>query len=210
MRKKRRQPQKREPFPGAGYWLDFENIKTDDFEIVEKRLDEISLREEQIRHLLTLKQYFDYKAGDKAEEIAGLGAALPPEMRELLANMRVFGDQLNRKLEHLRNLEEIEKGTTATASTEAGRLTIAQCVWALHYLLIESGLSYAGVDKSVVARFISAITGYGFDNVYKRVKEKHGKNEKATQQDLATVREWFGEMGLEAIAKKIEGERNLG
>lgn len=116
-------------------------------------------------------------------------------------------------------LRSIEKRTSSGAATHVGpepgptdndRLTIAQCVWAAHYLLVKAGMSYATVDKTAVARFVSALTGYGFENVYKRVKDKHGKNEKASQQDLATVSAWFTSLGLDEIAKKIDAERNMG
>ena len=139
-----------------------------------------------------LKEHFLYECDKVAQKIRETEKqALPPwgadpdwQSRDYVARAQAFGARLQRQLKQLSNLYSIEKRVSVRVNPaesdgpETDQLTIAQCVWAAHYLLLEAGLSYATVDKTIVARFISALTGYGFENVYKRVRDKHGKNEK--------------------------------
>lgn len=98
------------------------------------------------------------------------------------------------------NLLDEEKAV----SDEAGRLSIAQSVWATHYLLSQAGMSYANVSRTDVARFISALTGRNYDGVYRRLSDKRQSTEKQTQADRAAIRPFFERLGFVTIVEKID------
>jgi hypothetical protein len=229
----------KELWQGSGLWLDFRNINDGDRAKVERRLEEIGELKAQIVFLEKLKTTYihaldeifdDFKELEEAKrrEYQKQGA-LPDSARSQAKRNRLeFTDRGKRfelwligKLKYLNNMLKIETEAQSarepgedpasdTAAEQVKKLTLAQRVWAIHYLLIEAGMSYAVVDKTEVARFIAALTGDGFDNVYKRVRNKYQKNEKATQRDLAAVRAQFERLGMFEIVEKIDKERNIG
>jgi|SRR5262245_51398412 len=138
-----------------------------------------------------------------------------------------FENRCKRRLDSLKQKFEIEarkprteqadedqsEGVKSIKSSDLGEVTtlsIAQCVWAAHYLLTEAGMSYADVDKKEVARFIFALIGRGAGNIYPRVLNKDQRKKKDTQKDLGAVRAWFQRLGITRIVEKIDRERNIG
>ena len=226
MRNKKDRQKPKELWPGARFWLDCAKITGNDFDKVERWLKEIGDTKEQLINLLKLKEYVGNECDKIARQIREAGqkdssshsTGSIDSARRYIEQAQAFGARLTRKIEQLRNLQLIQdqlSGALASLEPESPPLkdkhrTIARCVLALHYLLLEAGMSYATVDKTIVARFVSALTGYGYSNVYTRIKDKLGKNQKVTRQDLAVVREWFESLGLSEIAKQIEAERNMG
>lgn len=225
MLKKKDRRQQKELWPGAQFWLDCAKIKAKDFDKVERWLKEFGDPKEQLTNLLILKEHVGYECDKIARQIRAAERETAHLQRtesdygsrRYIERAQAFGARLARKIEQLRNLKLIQgepSGGPASVEpdphpSEKNRRTIPRAVWAFHFLLLEAGMSYATVDKTTVARFVSTLTGFGYDNVYARVNNKHGKNEKATLQDLTVVREWFESLGLSEITNKIDAERNM-
>jgi hypothetical protein len=216
MRKKRQRPRGREPFPGAGYCLDLsENIQAGDFDIVEKRLEEISARYEQIEHLMLLKEHFEHEIGRNVDKIFPPGTApitADPEILEQIAQVRMFRDRLNHQLEHLRNLEEIENQKSGEAPrTERGEKEAedepAGPQWnngalavAIYALLRACGLS-ENPNKTAVARFAGKLTGRSGQNLRTALYDAIGGTFR--EKTAADVAEQFDKMGLPKVAADV-------
>src|SRR5262249_28908088 len=113
-------PQPPEVWPGAGYGLDWEKIKGDDFDVVERRLKGIDGRGDQISHLLTLAQYFEYETKKVLYRIHEREPEPSCSSKKIRyqAKARLFRERLDRKLEQLRKLQEIEEGTSRAIEPE--------------------------------------------------------------------------------------------
>ncbi len=133
-------------------------------------------------------------------------------VQEYAARCSAFAEQVLDRHNDLAEIQsKIEKIAPPRESERQDKLTVAQCVWALHYLLTEAGLNYAATDMATTARFISALTPHGYENVYKRVKDKYGeRTEKTARNDLAAVRAHFARLGLDGIVARITREMEEG
>jgi hypothetical protein len=195
------EPGQQELWSGAGIWLDWREITSDDFDSkVQPRLTEIEDADLQLSFLSTLWHATETGCTPILEEAQGWDdkdAAKEYGLRAAFFANRIIN--AHRQLEHMARLDEPQ-------DEEVERLTIAQCVWAIHYLLAEAGMA-ASIDKATVARFISALTNYKFSKVYRRVVNKYGeRSERVARADLSAVRAHFVAMGLVEIAEKISRE----
>ncbi|MEI6767161.1 MAG: hypothetical protein WCM76_16140 [Bacteroidota bacterium] len=82
--------------------------------------------------------------------------------------------------------------------------TTARQVLAVHYLLKYANVK--NIDKTEIARFIQFLTGKNFDNIYKRLQNPFKINEKALNEDLRFVRNYFERLEMSEVVKMINNE----
>lgn len=82
--------------------------------------------------------------------------------------------------------------------------TTARQVTAMHFIF-----ECLGVDKknvSAKAEFIHFLTGKSYGNIKNRVSTPYNLSEKVFVEDMRYIREYFSNLGLENIVKKINSE----
>jgi hypothetical protein len=212
----------KERWDGAGIYFEWTELNPEEIARIEDFINN-QLQDAQARLDWIDKFYIEHKYHlpkiEEADHKYGMGALrYADELRETCTRIRDrWEGDLNLGSQKKSRDSISGPGTAQTAepkaageSTKVKKLTIAQQVWVLHYLLEESGMSYDAVDKTEIAKNIIAITGEGLENTYKRVLKKDQETEKGTQKDLAAVRLWFERLGMLHIVKKIDKERDFG
>ena len=200
--------------------LDWREITRDDFDKkVEPHLPEVGDAGEQISYLLTLKADCEYECDkitrriQEAEQRILPPPGIDPDIQSRLyrAEAHYFLERLNRKVEHLRQLRSLERKPSRSADapdepTNPDRLSVPRGFWVVHYLLVEAGMDYTSLDKTTVAKFIAAVCGRSYDNVYALVKNKYERGQAKTEEDLAAVRELFEQLKVTRIVERIDNE----
>jgi hypothetical protein len=128
-------PAAKELWPGAGLWLDWAAIHPDDFMLVNRRLEAIESLDEQAAFLRMLWEHAEAGCGPIFNELLQSGAA--ERVNEYAARCSTFAEQiLNAYNDRAEVLQKLEKITRPKEVERQDRLTVAQCVWALHFCIL--------------------------------------------------------------------------
>lgn len=111
----------------------------------------------------------------------------------------------NENLELSSHSFEVQKPIITDESNDKKKdFTTARQVIAVHYLL--KYVNVRNVDKTEIARFIQFLTGKNLDNIYKKLQNPFKVNDKALNEDLRFVRNYFERLNLTEIVKMINNE----
>lgn len=205
---------KPEAFPGAGFPLDWENIRGEDFdEKVKPRLQDFDSIDDKLEFLQLVWDHFAHYCLDGGQSLIKDGfppvlAALArvPEVSE--RPEYVFAKKLFDEYFRLEDLRKIEQGTARSARDSRGKpaLTAAQCCLAIHYLLCaaERPVSYGDGDTAAQS-LIVALTGHDRRNVREYLSKMFSRQTQ-TRKDLLVLRPYFENLGLSNVVARIDEE----